>query len=82
MLAEWVHFWQNVLFLKLLFIKHEFVQARKILKPLLQVGNLLPARKRVPDIQGCNEICSSVKVSFKLVFKRSVFQFHNIFNTK
>ncbi|KRX99148.1 Unconventional myosin-Va [Trichinella pseudospiralis] len=45
------------------FEKHQFVQSGMILQPLLQVANLLQARKTVADIQGFNEICSTLKVS-------------------
>ncbi|KRX81510.1 Unconventional myosin-Va, partial [Trichinella sp. T6] len=53
----------NVCVLVQWFRKHQFVQIEIILQPLLQVANLLQARKTVADIQGFNEICSSLKVS-------------------
>ncbi|KRY13179.1 Unconventional myosin-Vb, partial [Trichinella patagoniensis] len=53
----------NVCVLVQWFRKHQFVQIEIILQPLLQVANLLQARKTDADIQGFNEICSSLKVS-------------------
>ncbi|KRY30291.1 Unconventional myosin-Va [Trichinella spiralis] len=53
----------NVCVLVQWFKKHQFVQIEIILQPLLQVANLLQARKTDADIQGFNEICSSLKVS-------------------
>ncbi|KRX16530.1 Unconventional myosin-Va [Trichinella nelsoni] len=53
----------NVCILVQWFKKHQFVQIEIILQPLLQVANLLQARKTDADIQGFNEICSSLKVS-------------------
>ncbi|KRZ09253.1 Unconventional myosin-Va, partial [Trichinella zimbabwensis] len=56
-------FRHNVCVLIRWFEKHQFVQSGMILQPLLQVANLLQARKTVADIQGFNEICSTLKVS-------------------